>query len=152
MTLSKDTQLQMIAFIKAHSDHLTFMDMTEELAPLGLTYNQIRGMCTKLDISPISPKAQAQKFILDYCRTRTVAQLAKSLNLCDTHVLRLCKELEVTPFKQEVKKEEPVPPPIRIIRKKGKTVSQLLSEFRMADAPHYVPPPASLTVLQALLT
>lgn len=120
MALSKDTQLQMISFIRAHHDHLTLTDMAEELAYLGITYNQIHAMCSRLNIAPISGKKQVQNFILEYHRTRTVPQLARALNLSDHDIIRLCKELGISPS-----------PP------KPKSPGKILGEFTMAGANHY---------------
>lgn len=140
MALSKETQIQMIAFIKAHYDHLTLTDMAEELAHLGINYSHIHTMCSKLGIVPITVKMQIRKFLLEYHHTRTVAQLARSLNFCDQYVIRLCKGLGVTPFEIPPVVQETAEPAVTALAApagKLKSPGQILSEFTMSGANHY---------------
>lgn len=151
MAHTKEAKDQMIAFITANSQHLTLIDMTEELASIGANYNLVRDLCRKLNIKPISIMEQSKKFILEFYERKTAAQLAKNLNMCEANVYRICKTLNIYPLKKgQHPKDVPLTPPPQI-RRKTKSAGKILSEFKMANVPHYFSPTQYLAQIKEQL-
>lgn len=137
MAHPKEVKDRMIAFITANYRHLTLNDLTEELADLGANYHVVREICGKLGVKPITITEQSKKFILEFYERKTAADLAKNLNVCEAYVLRICKSLNVIPLKRARIAEEVAPPPPPKSVQKTKSAGKILSEFKMANAPHY---------------
>lgn len=82
-------------FIRAHYTFLTKADMAAEL---GCSKNTVGEACKCLGIIPITTGERNDKFLLEFHKKKTLAQLAKAMNMQEGYILILCKNLCIEPI------------------------------------------------------
>lgn len=94
-------EAKIVELIHAVKGYMTVRDIEEEYGfPDGL----IRKLCTKYKIKPVTPKEVAIQYIKDMSHTRTLSEIAQTLDKCEAYIADLAQAAGVY-----LRKERPIP-------------------------------------------